>query len=129
MSTTWRIRCAEHGDVAEEGVNRGQGFLRSLIALREPLAALVAADPGGEVVEVETWLHPNSAGLYFVVRHPTCPLELVSEDGDVEPADSRCEAVTDRYVHGFQCERQAGHSGKHEATLERYPRARLEWSP
>jgi hypothetical protein len=134
MSTYWRLRCTEHGDSQDEGVNHGEGELRAIAALREPYNVLCDADPEG-VLEVTTfYAGPGRTALWLLRAHRTCVLELVSEYGDIEPVDKRCEAQSlpvaaspTAAAEAAQCDRQAGHGGRHSAEIERF-RARLEWA-
>lgn len=125
MSTYWYLRCTEHGEETENGVNHGEGLLRYVAGLREPLATLMDADVEHEL-DIGSVLI-GSEPLWFVRKHVRCPLELRSEYGGVEPIDKRCEATLPGYtVEPHQCERQADHGGRHHATLDRF-RATADW--
>lgn len=129
MSTAWGYRCTRHDDYTPHHWNHGDGPLRQLWAIREPLAALLKANTNG-VVEISTFWSEGTDYLNFLVEHTGCPIELRNEYGDAAPVEAACEKVPP--VEGFgTCTRELGHGGRHEArhTIRTHPYygCRLEW--
>lgn len=124
MSTYWTLRCATHDAEGEDRVNHGQGFLREVAAVRDQVAALEEAQATSGAVEMTTLY--GHWPLRFVMEHRTCPMELLSEYGDVEPLDAPCGSVYEVNGKRVPCSRQARHGGRHHGVVDGR-RATVDW--